>query len=340
MRVLPFLSVVGVASAASIKSYLRALEDRAVTVTSTNLANFKFYAQHSAAAYCNWNAAAGAAVSCSGSCPTVQSNGAKVVASFGGEDTGIGGYVSTDATRKEIVISVRGSSNVRNWITNLEFLFSSCSDLSSNCKAHSGFKEAWDEVSTAAKAAIAKAKTANPTYTVVATGHSLGGAVATLAAAYLRKAGYSVDLYTFGSPRVGNDYFANFVTSQTGAEYRLTHLDDPVPRLPPIIFGYRHTSLEYWLSTGDSDTTAYGISDIKVCEGIANIGCNAGTIGLDIEAHLIYFQDLSGCTGTFTWKRDDLTDAELEEKVNSWALQDVEYISNKTSARRWKSAQR
>jgi hypothetical protein len=257
-----------------------------------------------------------------------------------GEDTGIGGYVSTDATRKEIVISIRGSSNVRNWIANLDFVFTSCSDLSTSCKAHSGFKEAWDEVSTAAKAAIATAKTANPTYTVVATGHSLGGAVATLAAAYLRQAGYSIDLYTYGSPRVGNDYFANFVTSQTGAEYRLTHLDDPVPRLPPIIFGYRHTSPEYWLSTGTATTTTYAIADIEVCEGIANIDCNAGTLGLDIEAHLIYFEDLSGCTGTFTWKRDDVTDAELEAKVNNWAQQDVEYVSNTTSTKRWTAVRR
>lgn len=188
-------------------------------------------------------------------------------------------------------------------------------------------------MSSAAKAAVATAVAAHPAYTIVATGHSLGGAVATLAAAYLRAAGYSVDLYTYGSPRVGNDYFANFVTAQTGAEYRVTHLDDPVPRLPPIIFGYRHTSPEYWLSTGDADTTSYAIADIEVCEGIANINCNAGTLGLDIEAHLIYFQDISACGGSFTWRRE-MTDEELEAKVNDWAQQDVEYVTNMTSTKR------
>ncbi len=92
---------------------------------------------------------------------------------------------------------------------------------------------------------------------MVATGHSLGGAVATLAAAYLRAAGNAVDLYTYGSPRVGNDAFANFVSAQAGLEIRVTHLDDPVPRLPPLLFSYRHTSPEYWLYDGGATTTNY-----------------------------------------------------------------------------------
>ncbi|KAH7165728.1 lipase [Dactylonectria macrodidyma] len=328
MLVLSLLSSVGVAAAASIGNYARMLEDRAVTVTSANLANFQFYAQHSAAAYCNYGAKAGAKISCGGYCPTVESDGAVIVASFGGSATGIAGYVSTDATRKEIVISIRGSSNIRNWITNLDFGQDSCSSLTSGCGVHSGFQNAWDEIAAAAKAAVVKARTANPSYTVVSTGHSLGGAVATLAAAYLRKAGIPMDLYTFGSPRVGDGDFANFVTSQAGAEYRVTHEADPVPRLPPIIFGYRHTSPEYWLTGGSSDTTTYSVSSIKVCEGNANIGCNAGTLGLDIVAHLNYLQDISGCSAVgIAWKRDDLTDAELEAKLNNYAKLDMEYVS-------------
>lgn len=54
-----------------------------MTVTSQNLANFQFYAQHSAAAYCNYNAKAGAKISCGGYCPSVEGDGATIVASFG-----------------------------------------------------------------------------------------------------------------------------------------------------------------------------------------------------------------------------------------------------------------
>lgn len=55
----------------------------AVSVSTTDFGNFKFYIQHGAAAYCNSEAPAGAKVTCSGNgCPTVQSNGATIVASF------------------------------------------------------------------------------------------------------------------------------------------------------------------------------------------------------------------------------------------------------------------
>lgn len=97
---------------------------------------------------------------------------------------------------------------------------------------------------------------------------------------------YACDLYTYGSPRVGNLALVKYVTNQVGAEYRATHFDDPVPRLPPILFGYFHTSPEYWLAAGPATNTDYTIDEIKTCTGYANIGCNAGTFGLDGDAHL------------------------------------------------------
>jgi len=174
---------------------------------------------------------------------------------------------------------------------------------------------------------------------VVATGHSLGGAVATLAAAYLRAAGNAVDLYTYGSPRVGNDAFANFVSAQAGLEIRVTHLDDPVPRLPPLLFSYRHTSPEYWLYDGGATTTNYGVSDVKVCTGSANTACNAGTGGLDIDAHLYYLGPISGCSQGFDFKKRadpaPLTDAQLAERLNMFTALDIQYaaaINNGTTA--------
>lgn len=183
---------------------------------------------------------------------------------------------------------------------------------------------------SAVKSGVAAAKKANPSYPVVATGHSLGGAVATLAAAYLRAAGTPVDLYTYGSPRVGNDAFANFVSGQAGLETRVTHLDDPVPRLPPLLFSYRHTSPEYWLSDGGATTTAYSVSDVKVCAGSANTDCNAGTGGLDIVAHLYYLGPISGCSSGFDFKKRaeaaaaPLTDAQLEERLNMFTALDIQ----------------
>ncbi|CAM1507920.1 Fc.00g047680.m01.CDS01 [Cosmosporella sp. VM-42] len=327
MLALSLLSIAALAVASPVGDYAKELEDRAISVTAGDLSNFKFYVQHAAAAYCNANTAAGQPVKCGGStCPSVEGDKVTVIANFNGASTGIGGYVATDNARSEIVVSVRGSSNIRNWIANLEFAQQDCSFVA-GCGVHTGFQKAWAEISAPVKAAVAKAKAANPSFKIISTGHSLGGAVATLAAAYLRKDGNAVDLFTYGSPRVGNNVFANFVTNQAGAEFRVTHGDDPVPRLPPIVFGYRHTTPEYWLDGGSLDVT-YNLSEIDVCEGTANVDCNGGTFGLDILAHLRYLQDVSGCApiGIF-WKREEMSDEELEKKVNDYAQADKDFVA-------------
>lgn len=186
---------------------------------------------------------------------------------------------------------------------------------------------AWEEVADNVKAAVTSASKANPTYKIFTAGHSLGGAVATLAAAYLRKdGGFAVDVYSYGSPRVGDNDFATFVTQQAGGEYRVTHGDDPVPRLPPIVFGYRHTAPEYWLK---ANTTTYTVNDITVCEGTANIKCNGGTLGLDIDAHSEYFRATSACAPDgIAWRSTEPTDAELEAKVNEYVRMDKEFVAN------------
>jgi len=67
-------------------------------------------------------------------------------------------------------------------------------------------------------------------------GHSLGGAIATLAADSVRAAATvaSVQLYTFGSPRVGQHLFAAKCTERVLAKniYRVHHKTDPVPMVP------------------------------------------------------------------------------------------------------------
>lgn len=304
-----------------------------VTVTTSELAKLDYWAEQAATSYCNSNNAAGALVTCSNNaCPTVTSNKAVTIASFSGSVTDIRGLVSVDPVKKVITVSFRGSSSVRNWIANVVFVQSSCSDLVSGCLVHTGFYNAWKEVASKVTAAVKSAKATYPSYSIGVTGHSLGGAVATLGAAYLRKAGYTADLYTFGSPRVGNKAFAAFTTSQSGEEYRVTHDKDPVPRLPPIVFNYRHTSPEWWIKVGDPT-----VSQVKICTGYASIGCNAGTLGLEIDDHLTYFNEIAACSpGGFNWKRDDLavaastdvSDEELEARLNQWVAEDIDYVNS------------
>ncbi|EFQ29729.1 lipase [Colletotrichum graminicola] len=330
LSLLPLLSAaVAATPLLGARAPVAALDKRDVTVTAGDLSNFEYYIQMVAANDCNDGAPANATITCTAdACPDVQANGATMVQYFSGAITGLQGFVALDPTRKNIVLSIRGSSNIRNWLTDFTFVLQDC-DLVDGCQVHTGFAAAWNEVKADVLSAIQAAKAANPSYTIVGAGHSLGAAVVTVAAAYLRVEGYPMDIYTYGSPRVGNAAFADFVTAQPGAEYRVTHIDDPVPRLPPLIFGYRHTSPEYWLSTGNATTVDYTLADIIVCEGNHNTTCNARlTLGLDTQAHLYYFRLVSACnTESFGFRArgEDISDEDLAARLAAWAAQDVEF---------------
>ena len=73
------------------------------------------------------------------------------------------------------------------------------------------------------------------------TGHSLGGALAVIAAANLKIGQITPMVYTYGQPRAGFDKFAeNFNQALPGRLYRFINQSDIVARVPPDPF-YRHT---------------------------------------------------------------------------------------------------
>lgn len=199
--------------------------------------------------------------------------------------------------RREIVVSVRGSANIRNWIADLSFPYVGC-EWGPGCHVHAGFHLAWKEIKDDVKMFVEKVLPGHSDYRIVITGHSLGGAVATLLATQFRYDDCDVDEYTFGSPRVGNLAFVHSATGK-GIIQRVTHEEDPVPRLPPLLIGYRHVSPEYWLSGGEK-THEYSLDKIKKCLGAANIHCNAGTHGIDIRDHSWYFLPMSTCQNKST----------------------------------------
>ncbi|KAI3340513.1 lipase [Ustulina deusta] len=310
-------------------------------ISTAMLATLKLYSEYAGASYCNSDKAVGSIVTCINNvCPSVTAAGANITATYKGLKTDIRGFVSTDAKNQVIVVSIRGSHSVRNWITDLRFLQKDCS-LVSGCKVHTGFATAWDEISVAVLSAVRAARAANPTYKIVFTGHSLGGAVSSLGAAYARKEGLPVEIINYGSPRVGNAAFATFVSDQAGIEWRVTHLNDPVPRLPPILFGYAHTTPEYWLSNGEPTKIDYGVDDVKVCAGVISFGCNSAPSLPNAQSHLYYLNAIADCSPTelvlreaqgddgYLWwegtsPSQNITEADLEKQLYDWALRDME----------------
>jgi len=80
-----------------------------------------------------------------------------------------------------------------------------------------------------------------PTKDVVMTGASLGAALATIAAIEIHTNGGKIsELHTWGSPRVGNSYFAQFVKTRLPNTLRVVHNRDIVPHVPLISQDYHH----------------------------------------------------------------------------------------------------
>jgi predicted GTPase len=66
------------------------------------------------------------------------------------------------------------------------------------------------------------------------TGHSLGGALATLAAYRLKRQNFPIScVYTFGAPRVGDSAFASRYEDCKIPHFRIENKNDIVPHLPP-----------------------------------------------------------------------------------------------------------
>lgn len=116
-------------------------------------------------------------------------------------------------------------------------------------RQHRGFTRALAEVQVRLMACLADLHRAG--VTLYFTGHSLGAALATLAASEFSKQqgghlGKAV-VYTFGSPRVGNAAFAQRCDGAF-THYRLVLCCDLVTVVPPPL-GYRHCGQEVFLDS-------------------------------------------------------------------------------------------
>lgn len=136
------------------------------------------------------------------------------------------------STDSAIVISFRGTESLNDWLANLNVWGID----TSYGRVHRGFLKAFELVRTAL---LEKARPLRPAQKVVhLTGHSLGGALATIAACTLRDEFPTARVYTFGQPRVGDATTAQFIKDHYADDfYRFVFDDDIVPRVPP---GYVH----------------------------------------------------------------------------------------------------
>lgn len=115
----------------------------------------------------------------------------------------VSGFIAIDDTRRSIVIAFQGTAGIIQDKVIDAFaardetdlcIGQTTSDEDDNCSIHSGFLGQWNEAREFVLESLSKAYAAYPSYQVVITGHSMGGAVAAIGAADLRNQGYNVNL--------------------------------------------------------------------------------------------------------------------------------------------------
>ncbi|KAK0421203.1 hypothetical protein QR680_015109 [Steinernema hermaphroditum] len=153
---------------------------------------------------------------------------------------------------------------------------------------YAAFKALWD---AGVKEDFLALKSADPDYEVWVTGHSLGGAMASLAATVLAHESLvesdKLKLVTFGQPRTGDFVFATIHDHLIDYSYRITHWEDEAVHYPPAFYpagflrGYIHHKAEIFYDE---------VNNYLVCHEPVDMDCSAGNLWPKLHGHLYYFQ--------------------------------------------------
>lgn len=163
-----------------------------------------------------------------------------------GTDTqGIFGVADGDT----FVIAFRGSeeTGIADWITDLKFVKQvfPYGGTNKKVKVHFGFIQAYKSV----RDAVLQAAKDTPQKNIACAGHSLGGALATLASLDIQYnlPDKNVTCYTYGSPKVGNKDFSASYNKRVKQAFRFVNQDDVIPDLPPG--GFEHVGKAFAVGT-------------------------------------------------------------------------------------------
>lgn len=136
-----------------------------------------------------------------------------------------------------LILCFRGTSSGTDALVDTRFLKTDA--FGGRGRVHRGFNKALDSVWTRLQAAV---DAMGPQKKLFVCGHSLGAALAQLAAHRLALGGYPIGgVYVYGSPRIGNREFME-AYNELLEEKTFLHINhsDIVARIPPRILGFNH----------------------------------------------------------------------------------------------------
>lgn len=130
--------------------------------------------------------------------------------------------LSQPPARRRIVVAFRGTYSIINALADLSLARQAYMPYPSDghtierekkcdgCTVHTGFLESWSQTEKIVAPVVAELVRAYPQHELTLVGHSLGGAVAALAALDFKARGWDPVVTTFGEPKTGNRELANY----------------------------------------------------------------------------------------------------------------------------------
>jgi len=166
------------------------------------------------------------------------------------KDTNIFGLIGRDITSGTAFIAFRGSSDVADWIADFDFVPAPYAPVVGFGQVHAGFQDVYGCVRASIAANLPAA--ISGCSQILITGHSLGAALAVLAAPDVAQRMppniFEPRLTTFGGPRVGVPDFKAAFDAAIECCYRVVNFLDIVPLVPPA--PYVHVGAEIAVDSG------------------------------------------------------------------------------------------
>jgi predicted lipase len=159
----------------------------------------------------------------------------------------------------DVVVAIRGTEGILEWIRNFDlalvrFPYATAGNTE---QGFNGFYATFRTGNTVTDprviTTLSQLVAGGNVTSIKITGHSLGAALATMLAVDLAANGVWVNpiVYTFGSPRVGDKVFAGTYDNFVATSWRVSNLNDLVPKLPPELTGFVHVDAEFPINSDD-----------------------------------------------------------------------------------------
>ncbi|KAJ1983032.1 hypothetical protein H4R34_001516 [Dimargaris verticillata] len=145
-------------------------------------------------------------------------------------------------------------------------------------RVHMGFLQSYNTVAELVVNAVSDLMRLYPEHIAVFTGHSLGGALAVLAATQFADLYmdwvHRIKVFTYGQPRIGNEAFAlHFSSFHFAKVARVVRDRDLVPHIPPRFLTYRNFNHEYFINPNGLTIACQPDQLLEVTE------CSASALG-------------------------------------------------------------